>query len=384
MAKRLRRVEPVKRGRYNDGLNGWKDEFSVRLQEDKDQISSNNPGWKTSDDAGGLFRQENYTLTRTYSQPLKITNGINLHYEGVLGASGGSAYSHDNSSLLPWGPIAYKRMKPTKPELNLVNMVWELRELPSMITQVQKGFQRNLKGIGDNFLSQVFGWMPLLGDLQSIIEAQQNIEKRIAWLFRNNGKWTSHEVTLRDTDTTQYSTGSGNGNFERSFTTQFYRSTPTVIESVNRRDRIWAKAQFKYFLPAPPPGVTMHHAITRGLAGFHTLRLDQIYRAVPWTWLVDWALGLANNLENIDNGVAERLAARRFFIMREQTVFVQRQVTGSFKTPGNGTVTAHAITAQEFSLKQRVRGYPFYPTNPNDLSPMQLGILGALGLSKYG
>jgi len=104
---------------------------------------------------------------------------------------------------------------------------------------------------------------------------------------------------------------------------------------------------------------------------------------IPWSWLVDWFSNTGDILENLDAGVAERLAADYAYVMREYQLTVEQYVSATFKTMGGGTIDVN-LQSQSFKFsKYRTPISPFgWNVKESDLSMTQLSILGALGLSR--
>jgi hypothetical protein len=379
---------PLKIGTYYDfGLGFQQDHVVTGFYDNSIVDTTNHPGWFFQDDASGYFDKRGTIIRRNPSQGgVTITNGINLYYHGSLTSGVANwAFPALTGNGTQWGAIAYDRMKPTKPLFSLFNMIYELKDLRGQLQQLERGFARNLSGFGQYYLSQVFGWMPLVSDVLTLLNHQQKLQKRIDWLLRNEGKWISRQVKLYEKETILWSNDWTHqyNSFEQSFTTQFYNSVPRFRQTQSVVDRIWATAQFKYFLPDAPPGVQFKkNHLKAALRGFHGIRMHQLYDAIPWTWLLSWCVDLSRVLENCDAGVADSLAARRFCIMREQVARGSQFAEGNFRGVGGSNVAHSSSSYAESHLKTRVLGNPFYPANPNSLSPGQLAVLGALGMSK--
>lgn len=246
-------------------------------------------------------------------------------------------------------------------------------------------FKKNWRrSTGQGFLGQVFGWNPLVGDVLTLISKQQQMQKRIDWLLRNQGKWVPRQYEAASSQSRTVGDKVTNwGALNPLLVTQYYFDTPWSQDVIEVGNKVWATAQFRYFLPTSLPGVKLSPVVRRAMNGFRPPSAADLYRAIPWTWLVDWCLGMARVLENMDPGVADRIAARRFYIMREQYVYARRTASAVLRGQDNNPVPVTANSAVSYTYKTRIRGSPFYPGNPNQLSGMQLAILGALGLSKY-
>lgn len=387
MLKKRTKNQTVKIGYHTDNnLHQVTDENITLSFEDSSVDTTNHPNWRKSMDGGGYFKLSRYEYTKVPTAIMALRDSSNfLWYDGALTCSLNTPATLSGDGTM-WGAEAYNRMKPTKPMNNLFNIVYELKDIPGMLEDLQRSWRQQL-GLGGSkyFLSQVFGWMPFISDVLSLIKTQQQIQKRIDWLLRNQGKWIPRDCNLRDLKVRNDSNG-WNGNwasFQQSLTTSFYREQPQNTWNTYQTDRIWASAQFRFFLPTPPPGVKLDLVVRRALQGFHSIRMHELYRAIPWTWLVDWCFNTSKVLENIDVGVADRLAARRFYIMREQTLSAYVSSRGNLRSRSGGYTLAVASGTYQRKLATRVQGFPFYPANPNQLTDTQWAILGALGASRY-
>jgi hypothetical protein len=108
-----------------------------------------------------------------------------------------------------------------------------------------------------------------------------------------------------------------------------------------------------------------------------------LWNAIPWTWLIDWFTNASDMLSTLDTGVADRLAADYWYCMHEKTGTISYDCKGKFfQQNGSKFELTASVTSTQF-LKYRGVGDPFgYGFNPAGLSPMQLSIMGALGLSR--
>lgn len=310
------------------------------------------------------------------------------YYEGSICAVPGSV---DVPPLLDgsdYGGEAYRRMKPTKPEFNALNSVYELKDLPGMLRQ--QLHKNNLKNIGSYALAYKFGWESLLRDIRNLVETQQSLAKRLKQLLRDNGKPVRRRVVLAEYEDTQEPIRyTGNQMVSPSFVDQYFASAPFDTKCVDTRSsggRVWASAQFRYWLPGGPKDIAWTRRMMARLYGFQPSPAV-IYNMIPWTWLVDWFGDLGGLLENMDAGVADRLSADHFYVMREDYNSLVRTIETTLFTNGQvypnhtyKTFTSTSVTTG--FTKTRVAGDPFGFRTELPLDPMQLAIAGALGLSR--
>lgn len=273
-------------------------------------------------------------------------------------------------------------MKPTKPSFEALNAIHELRELPGMLRQ--RFHKNNLKNIGSYWLALQFGWKPLLNDCIKLVNLQQSMQQRLNWLLRNNGKPVRRRIQIASSsDSTMVSYPSVSGYVQSpGFVSRFYSGARGYNEKTTLTDRVWASARFRYWLPKGPRDIDYKRRLIAELYGFAP-RPSVIYNAMPWTWLLDWFTSAGDVVSNLDAGVADRLAADYFYVMREKHARSERHSFCGYYPPGGGRIVISTFASKDRFLKTRLKGNPFgFNTNENDLSGMQLSILGALGLSR--
>jgi hypothetical protein len=330
-----------------------------------------------SDTVWGVTPFKRWTRTAYSSQITTVYDGIwaaDLH---ALAEPTTIGSTRDGSA---YGASAYNRMKPTKPSLELANSIFELRELPQMLRQ--RFHFNNLHELGDFHLAAQFGWLSLLRDVHSFIAFQRRAQKRLAWFLEHNGKPLRRKVILAETGPTVNKTGSLNyGHLTPTLVTQFYRTEPYGTFQTERSTKIWASARFRYYLPPGPRDIEWKRQMLRRIYGLRVTPRT-VYKAIPWSWLVDWFSNLGQLIANMEPGVADRVAADYFYVMSESTSIDSLNVVGRLSV--NYLPYEYRLISQSTSgWKSRIAGDPFgFNTSQNSLSGMQLSILGALGLSR--
>jgi hypothetical protein len=274
-------------------------------------------------------------------------------------------------------------MKPTKPEFSDLNSLIELRELPGLLRQrfTKGGFNK----LGDYHLALEFGYKPLLRDVVNLAFKQRLAQIRLKQLLRDNGRPVRRRNTLKDesvSGTTQ--SGFSYGALQPVLVTQYYVGQPSWRTTTYFRERIWASARFRYWLPGGPRDIQWTRKMMSRLYG-RNVSPSALYNAIPWSWLIDWFSNLGDLIENLDAGVADRLAADYFYIMRSQEWSLEYVAKGRFRRRNGEQFDVTATATTSAFAKSRVRGGPFDPAIlTSNLSNSQLAILGALGLSRLG
>jgi len=297
---------------------------------------------------------------------------------GALGFVGGKL-----ADPTSWGATAYRRMRPDLPSFNGLNALYELKDVPEMLRQ---RFKPILQDVGNAFLSWKFGWDALRSDCQNLVKTQMSAQKRLAQLIRDNGRPVRRRIMLEDTvlahpyDNVKTYPVAG---MVPVLESQFYGGAEAIHNLFDYR-RTWASAQFRYWLPEGPRDIVWTRRMLANIFGLN-LTPDMVYKAIPWSWLVDWFTNAGDVISNMSGGMAGRLAADRYYLMQERGAQYTLQSTQTFFRD-DGHDTKFTVTGTNFANwyhKVRMRGDPFgLNTSPNQLSGMQLAILGALGLSR--
>nr|UJQ85618.1 MAG: hypothetical protein 1 [Leviviridae sp.] len=338
------------------------------------------PRFPPDSDIGGGFRLEknDRVLNPVHVGTIRGQTPSDTYVGSFSANSSMSQFGIGRHEPIDWGAAAYNRMKPTQPDFSGLNALYELKDIPEMLRQRFRG----LKDIPNYWLALKFGWEPLLRDVRNFVNLQRNAQDRLQQLLRDNGRPVRRRITMQNREVNNVSTaGSGYGAVYPTLVTQFYAKTPVFLDRVVTTDRVWASGTYKYWLPSGPRDINWTRGMVARIFGLQPSP-SVVYNAIPWTWLVDWFTGLGDVIENTEAGVADRLAASNFYIMREYRETATREATMWFKRVSGEEVSFTSSCVVTRKSCERARGNPFGLAAPNPLSGMQLSILGALGLSR--
>jgi hypothetical protein len=342
------------------------------------------PDFPTDRDIGGKFFLSKYNYSRGVANLGTIRSGSSRYIGGVA-ALAPSISKYTNTS---WTPDAndcynaYNRMKPAKSDFEGLNAIFELKDLPGMLRQ--RLSHNGLKDVGNYYLAEKFGWVPLLKDIRKLVHVQRNMTKRINQLLRDNGRPVRRRISLRSDSNTVTNYGQSYASFAPGLSTGFYQGfTPIWKQDITTSERIWASAQFRYWLPDGPRDIVWTNRMKSRILGSNTPSPKDVWNAMPWTWLTDWFVDVGGMLESMDTDIADRVAADYIYIMRELQVAASRECIGYFRHDAGDYFYASATSHATATIKCRDRGTPFgWNVSAGSLSLTQWSILGALGLSK--
>lgn len=357
----------------------------------------------------GGFVPTNFGPTQTYSTDMDAF--------GLL-------YEPERGDASPYGPEGWDKARPRVDSANLLQYLYELKDLPGMLKKTAEGFKDIWNALGghpinfgpkkvaDHFLNHVFGWQPFLGDLRSMYGAYRDMDNRIAQVKRDNGQWVRRKRTIRK---------------ERVNGTSSYVNNPAVWPSLSsflykyknpnngnqygytnfyreEHNRIWFEGAFSYYVPAfddslrqPPKsketdllGYTgddwspiddwVHKSAQYGTVLGARYSPAFVYKVMPWTWLGDWFHNGGHVINNITASAEDNLAAKYAYIMRQTQTF-------NVNDSQIWTLSAGDINCFWYQLLETKNRSPASPYGFNlewpDFTPRQLAVLAALGISKF-
>jgi len=278
------------------------------------------------------------------------------------------------------GAKFYNEMRPNKADFSGLNALIELKDLPRMLNQRL----RTLKDINDWYLAVTFGWLPLLDDIRSMVKTQQQMQKKLNFLIKNEGK------PLRRRSRVKYErTDLFDNSYEGYWCIQpgnldffFYKSVPKLREVAYTDTSYWASARFVYVLP-PGPRDILWKARMLGLLFGLNVTPAAVWNALPWSWLVDWFSNAGDVAQNLSEGLEGNTFADQFYLMAHRRRVIEYVAEGQFATKDGGTVTVNPSARNIAGIKTRSLGDPFGIAFTEDqLSVKQWSILGALGYSR--
>lgn len=251
------------------------------------------------------------------------------------------------------------------------------------------------KAISNQYLNTLFGWMPFIRDLVNLHQAYHHGHTMIAKIIDANGRWIRRRVPLNTTsDTSKLSSGDYGGHNSISYPIHvFPRSFPADFFTTFPRWELWqttditesAVGKWKFYRPEFSLSFAPENATYNALMQWLVLSGSRpspgnIYKAIPWTWLIDWFVGLGDYIDFLDDIWLDSVASEYCYAMSEERVtrrFIQRLPFGS----GHTTLE---FTRYHGSKQRLEAASPFDWDLPLEsyASPRQLSILAALSQTR--
>jgi len=313
-------------------------------------------------------------------------------------------------NISSWGQEAWARSAPKLEKGSGFTAVSEARDVGPMLATSAKGFAQAYETLGgktifskhgppnlgimapgavsDHYLNHQFGWAPFISDLQKFNENNLKFFQYYDQLKRDNGKWKHVRRTLKDDiQRTKLASGSGfmvepMGYVHENLLCRPGQSKWEVWEE--KYTLITTSGEFRYYIPDQDtnypnnyPGLSAAYAwmTMQGLR----ISPSSVWRATPWTWLIDQGLNIGRNLDRVTEALYDGVVSKYLYVMSHTIRRVVLYQTLAFND-GDVLATFH----RNVEVKQRMAsGSPFGFDSPWDtLTPWRLSILAALGISR--
>lgn len=290
------------------------------------------------------------------------------------------------------GAAGWNRARPGQPTSGLSQFIGEFKDVPRMLRSTSRFFSKNWRTMfgrrtpssrdyTDQWLNTQFGWVPFLSDFRNFYQTTKNLEKQIQYLKNNNGKWVKRDCTVSRREEREQFSYSDVTSHAPTLNSYFYTQSAykavghtKLFKVTNVHD--WFEGRFRYYIP----NIDTPEWRTRAIAELYGAKPNAalLWELTPWSWLIDWVSNVGDVISNMDNHLAENLAASYAYSM--STVNYTLELESRHKSD----VFDHVDTwSQEFTSKGRDVASPFgFALTPDMFSWRQWSILGALGISR--
>jgi hypothetical protein len=351
-------------------------------------------------------------------------------YDGVIVDDGnwtsdsiGNYLASGVPAVVGYDTLAWDKLKPHVEKANVAQFVYELRDMPGMVSTTKNTSQsfaslwrdlrdfrfgasrersirlhRDLEAsmsptvVADNFLNHAFGWVPFLSDVGKIVSTYSNQSQLISEMTRDNGTWKRRRAVLKSEENTrllhrEYYPGiqPWGFNIQGCCDTRVVDGVPCkgyfdLYETI--KETVWSTGWFTYYRPEFDMNLSDDYigAIQR-LLTLYGVRITPtlLYKITPWTWLVDWFTEFGKYINRLDDFVVDGIVSRNLCIMRTTERSVTKQ-SNVFFSSGARTFTWRR--SQEIKSR-KVADSPYgFDLTWNNLSLRQAAILGAIGISR--
>jgi hypothetical protein len=313
------------------------------MQGEQVTVSENHPDWRKvrkgnfSGDVGGPFHtKKRYIVgnkipavhaTFQVREPSRTTI-TDFHGAVTPGSSSVMQFPpylpEDLDSLDEFGATAIARCKPTNSAADMSVFLGEvLREgLPKLVgLQSLLGKKSAPKSGADEFLNVQFGWMPIVSETRSLLNAIVHADRLVDQYIRDAGRVVRRRYNFPPESTSSTET------VKTGVSPFFWGPTGgamfgagvnqgRVVRHYQRDVNRWFSGAFTYYLPGGKTRTTMGN---RADAMREILGLDltpsTLWNLAPWTWAVDWFSNAGDVISNMSDWQDDGLVLRYGYMM---------------------------------------------------------------------
>lgn len=338
-----------------------------------------------------------------------------LSHDGVALSdyqSGGSSVRADNALLPLITPTMENEAWNIRPKLergSLANALYELKDMPGMLKQASREFHRFYRGmthrryksdprrmpkrVSDDFLAIQFGWAPFVSDVVTMCDAVIFSEQYIADITAMNNTWVKRKRVSQDVQSTR--------RLKRFYTQSVLPNGFTVVDlckdfvldgqicrgycdvHADESLRVWYEGSFKFYRPEFDMTSDDYSSVVQTVNRHITLyglsvSPTHIWKALPWSWLVDWFSNIGDLIERADEQYNDGMVAKYLYVMHHLVRSIRSIHYLNF---WSGALTLQFDRLVETKLRHNASS-PYGFVLGGDLSASQWSILAALGLSR--
>ncbi len=290
------------------------------------------------------------------------TSVFNQYRCGWVSALDGFASSHlstPDDGILDYATETMRRTNPSRPLVDVVTAIAELRELPDL-----------LKGAGDRWVERLartnlkyqFGVKPIISDLVKSLDFIGSVEQRI----RELNKLASPKGLRK---TTTLHTGRNQASVPAVFHSLGTFVSGLVIKDTKRVVRGHARWVYQFgYTPSPEQQYRDARAAVLGL----TVDFVTVWNLLPWSWFYDWC-----------GNLGDFLSAHRNIVGADCTKIAIMQHTESKSRSVNHSVpSGYIMTPISCVHETKTRALASASLNAHlpFLDGRQLGILASIGV----
>lgn len=290
------------------------------------------------------------------------------------------------TELLAMGTTAISRTIPTNPAAGAAQFIGELKErLPSLPGRELIRGRGPIPARGSKeYLNYEFGLKPIVDDVQKFARAVTGSEKFLSQLERDSGRLVRRRYRFPDQITNEVITSAG-GRFAVPNThLAFYPAGGgSYVLRRKTENYTWFSGAYTYFFKRGDDSLAgrMRQAeqYANNLLGLR-ISPELLWELAPWSWAADWIANIGDVMTNVTAFSNDSLVLRWGYVMRKQIITDTHTLDVNI-----GGVQRHLTQVFKTTVKKRVRATPYgFGLDPgwSDLSPRQLAILAALGITR--
>lgn len=333
--------------------------------------------------------------TRNAKLDYDQSSKVNWSYSGPIfvpfvpqSLGGYSMPKEDTSYLDQYGATAIKIVDPTNTNAQTGVALGEIlhdRKISIPGIETWKRRTEVAKAAGAEYLSAVFGWLPLVKDVKDTSQSIRQSNVILKGYHENAGKPSHQEFAFDDEVSEAEFLLSSNGSAAVAGGSVGVFSIGGARVTLHRKQTVkrWFSGSFTYTPPSDSSnqiqkllGVDSDIDRLFGLSPTPEL----FWELTPWSWAIDWVSNAGDVIHNISSFVLGGLVMRYGYIMEETSIVDTYSMDHAGLRGDTGSVPSSTVT---YTVKARREANPFgFGLSWDGLSPSQMLITAALGITR--
>ncbi len=237
---------------------------------------------------------------------------------------------------------------------------------------------------GEDYLTWQFGFRPVIQDIYDLATSIDTADKQWRMYVKAAEKLQRRHFEFPvETSTKTEAVASGGSSYPVLPTTIASGQTSTLYRTRTTVTKRRFSAAYAYALPS---GAESTSATVRKVVQYkqqYGLNIDPalLWELTPWSWLIDWFLPVGNFIQSVSSLILGNTACPWAYIS-EHT-----EVTDVYERPGVAFAgTSYKIqpltVVSDYKRRMEASPFGFGVSSWKDLSPLQLSILAAIGITR--
>lgn len=271
------------------------------------------------------------------------------------------------------GASAMSKVLPTAPSVGMLTSLAELyREgLPKILgMSAWESRAQIARAAGSEYLNSVFGWLPLVSDVQGAISTFKDMDDILKQYIQDSERKIFRRYDYPKTETTSIVIGGATG--RPTSANQFWSGSTTNTTSVEE----WFEGCFMYHLPKGDDFMGKLAQFEAKASKLYGLRVtpEVLWNLTPWSWATDWFANIGDVMKNTSALGKDGLALLYGYHMKSTVV---RRYTHATTVVDGRTVEGEMLSI--YTCKQRRPANPYgFGTSGFALSSRQKAVVAAI------
>lgn len=312
-----------------------------------------------------------------------------IRYRGINNVTGQPISNGDTGVpnmdvMIAYGSAGIARTLPSVPQASIAAFLGELREGLPRIVGAAALKDHALHSVGDEYLNVVFGILPTIGDLQKIAKASKNYDDfQRGWAEKAaKGKIARRAVSLAKVESTNTTTPGPRGPYGyHGYGANMAAGTGWTTTTIH--NEAWFSGAYR--VEPPSPTESQFQKLRELTYDFGLVPdITTAWQLTPWSWLLDWVVNFDDFLTNFSYMGKKGVSLSYGYVMCKTITTREEALDTRYQRYGGGEwIPLYLRDRLTTTTLQRRRASALgFGVSFDTLSPKQLAILAALGISR--